>query len=78
VLFSTFSGVIALSGDARAAVAEARCKKEPPRAIDCFYERFNKAKIPVWYRQYPDASSVMGSFTITKKVYLTGNHESLA
>jgi hypothetical protein len=31
-------------GDARAAGAEARCKKEPKRVIDCFYEGFSKAK----------------------------------
>jgi hypothetical protein len=43
VIFSTFSGVIAILGDARAAGGEARCKKEPPGAIDCCYEGFNKA-----------------------------------
>ena len=46
VLFSTFSGVIAIWG-----MPKRRGRKhgvlEPPRAIDCFYEGFNRAKFSI-------------------------------
>jgi hypothetical protein len=41
-------------------------------------EGFNEAPLHVWYSPYPNVSSATGSSAITKKVYLTGNHEFLA
>jgi hypothetical protein len=46
-----------------AAGAEARCKKEPPRAIDCFFEDFNKAEsVATFFLLQSHCSGIPASF----------------